>query len=156
MLICYAKGLGMPGESERQATIRWGSRRMAVTQDHLLRQIKPPGGLCLAMDVVPVRAALCGQPATLDPKLAPAQVEPAECLECLLHGPLGAQPCEQLRYNLLLKWFLDLNIEDEPFHPTTFTKNRERLLLKEVVREARRQRLHSTEHFTVDGTLLEA
>ena len=73
------------------------------------------------------------------------------------------QFCEQLRYNLLFKWFLDLNVEDELFHPTTFTKNRERLLeadaarvlLKEVVREARRRRL-SADHFTVDGTLLDA
>ena len=81
------------------------------------------------------------------------------------------QFCEQLRYNILFKWFLDLNVEDEPFHPTTFTKNRERLLeaypyssqgqaaarvlLKEVVKEARRRRLLSAEHFTVEGTLLE-
>ena len=73
------------------------------------------------------------------------------------------QFCEQLRYNILFKWFLDLNV-DEPFHPTTFTKNRERLLeadavrllLKEVVRAARRRRLLSADHFTVDGTLLEA
>ena len=55
-------------------------------------------------------------------------------------------------------------MEDEPFHPTTFTKNRERLreeeaarvLLKEVVREARRRWLLSADHFTVDGTLLDA
>ena len=74
------------------------------------------------------------------------------------------QFCEQLRYNLLFKWFLDLNVEDEPFHPTTFTKNRERLLeadaarvlLKEVVKEARRRRLLSQDHFSVDGTLLDA
>ncbi len=74
------------------------------------------------------------------------------------------QFCEQLRYNLLFKWFLDLNVEDEPFHPTTFTKNHERLmdadaarlLLKEVVKEARRRRLLSQDHFSVDGTLLDA
>ncbi len=50
--------------------------------------------------------------------------------------------CEQLRYNLLFSWFLDWNVEDEPFRPTTFTKNFERLLdadaarvlLKEVVK----------------------
>ena len=74
------------------------------------------------------------------------------------------QFCEQLRYNLLFKWLLDLNVEEEPFHPTTFTKNRERLLeadaarvlLKEVVKEARRRWLLSADHFTVDGTLLEA
>ena len=74
------------------------------------------------------------------------------------------QFCEQLRYNLLFKWFLDLNVEDEPFHPTMFTKNRERLLeadaarvlLKEVVKEARRRRLLSPDYFSVDGTLLDA
>ncbi len=47
-------------------------------------------------------------------------------------------------------------MEGEPFHPTTLTKNRERLLLKEVVREARRQRRLSADHFTADGTLLDA
>ncbi len=59
---------------------------------------------------------------------------------------------------------MDLNVEDEPFQPTTFTKNRERLLeaeaervlLKEVLREARRCRLLSADHFTVDDTLLDA
>ena len=44
------------------------------------------------------------------------------------------QFCEQLRYNLLFKWFLYLNVEDEPFHPTTFTKNRERLLDADAAR----------------------
>ncbi len=74
------------------------------------------------------------------------------------------QFCEQLRYNLLFKWFLDLNVEDEPFNATTFSKNRERLLEAEVARaffaevvdEAGRRRLLSDEHFSVDGTLLEA
>ena len=55
------------------------------------------------------------------------------------------QFCKQLRYNILFKWFLELNVEDEPFHPTTFTKNRERLMeadaarvsLKGVVRQVR-------------------
>ena len=73
------------------------------------------------------------------------------------------QFCEQLRYNLLFKWFLDLNVEDEPFNATTFSKNRERLLeaevarafFSEVVAEAGRRRLLSEEHFSVDGTLLE-
>ena len=74
------------------------------------------------------------------------------------------QFCERLRYDLLFKWFLDLNISDEPFDASTFSKNRERLpevdaaraFFAEVVAEARRRRLLSAEHFTVDGTLLEA
>ena len=74
------------------------------------------------------------------------------------------QFCEQLGYNLLFKWFLDLNVDEEPFDASTFSKNRERLLeadvarafLAEVVAEARRRRLLSADHFSVDGTLLEA
>ena len=72
--------------------------------------------------------------------------------------------CEQLDYNLLFRWFLGMNPVEPSFDPTTFTKNRERLLqhrvgqtlFDEVVLEADRQGLLSDEHFTVDGTLIEA
>ena len=72
--------------------------------------------------------------------------------------------CEQLDYNLLFRWFLDMNVIEPSFDATTFTKNRERLLrhgvgqalFGEVVLEADRQGLLSDEHFTVDGTLIEA
>src|SRR5205085_6809198 len=72
--------------------------------------------------------------------------------------------CERLNYDLLFKWFLDLPIEAAAFDPTTFTKNRERLLSHEiadrffaaVVRQAQLRRYVSSEHFSVDGTLLEA
>ena len=45
------------------------------------------------------------------------------------------QLCEQLRYNLLFKWFLDMNIGDEPFDHSVFTKNRERLMNHDVARQ---------------------
>ena len=72
--------------------------------------------------------------------------------------------CEQLDYNLLFRWFLDMNPIEPSFDATTFTKNRERLLrhgvgqalFGEVVLEAERQGLLSDERFTVDGTLIEA
>ena len=72
--------------------------------------------------------------------------------------------CEQLDYNLLFRWFLDMNLIEPSFDATTFTKNRERLLrhgvgqalFGEVVLEADRQGPLSDEHFTVDGTLIEA
>ena len=72
--------------------------------------------------------------------------------------------CERLNYDLLFKWFLDLPIDAKAFDPTTFTKNRERLLDHEiadrffaaVVRQAKLRRYVSSEHFSVDGTLLEA
>jgi transposase len=72
--------------------------------------------------------------------------------------------CQHLTYNLLFKWFLDLPIDAPAFDPTTFTKNRERLLRHEiadtflatVVEQAKLRRYVSSEHFSVDGTLLEA
>ena len=74
------------------------------------------------------------------------------------------QFCERLHYDLLFKWFLDLNIIDPAFDASTFSKNKERLLENEVARkflvvvleEARQRKLLSEDHFTVDGTLLEA
>ena len=74
------------------------------------------------------------------------------------------QFCERLTYDMLFRWFLDLNIRGGSFDQSTFAKNRTRLLAHEVtgrffgavVSEARRQRLLSEEHFSVDGTLLEA
>ena len=70
------------------------------------------------------------------------------------------QFCERLQYDLLFKWFLGLNITDNAFDHSTFSKNRKRLmehdlaeaLLGEVVREARRRRLISDDHFSVDGS----
>jgi len=71
---------------------------------------------------------------------------------------------EQLQYNLLFRWFVGLSMDDPVWTPTTFTKNRERLLAGDVAQaffaavtaQARDARLLSDEHFTVDGTLLEA
>ncbi len=72
--------------------------------------------------------------------------------------------CEQLGYNLLFKWFLDMDLESEPFDHSTFSKNRDRMLehdvsakfFRAVVGQARKKRLMSSEHFSVDGTLIEA
>ena len=72
--------------------------------------------------------------------------------------------CEELEYNLLFRWFLDMNLMERSFDPTVFTKNRNRLLehrvgqalFDEVVWEADRRGLLSDEHFSVDGTLIEA
>lgn len=70
--------------------------------------------------------------------------------------------CEQLPYNLLVRWFLDIDIEATPFDHSTFSKNRERPhdvareFFRRVVEQARAAGLMSSEHFTVDGTLIEA
>ena len=72
--------------------------------------------------------------------------------------------CEMLEYNILFRWFLEMNLEEASLDPTTFTKNRERLLAHDVARKffdavvghARAAGLLSDAHFTVDGTLIEA
>jgi transposase len=72
--------------------------------------------------------------------------------------------CERLNYDLLFKWFLDMRIDEAAFDASTFSKNRQRLLGAEVadeffaavVRQAKLRRYISSEHFSVDGTLLEA
>ena len=72
--------------------------------------------------------------------------------------------CERLNYDMLFKWFLDLPIDAVSFDPSTFSKNRQRLLdhdiadefFAAVVRQAKLRRYISSEHFSVDGTLLEA
>jgi transposase len=71
---------------------------------------------------------------------------------------------EQMEYNLLFRWFVGLSANEPVWHPTVFTKNRDRLLAGAVaeeffsliVEQARSRKLLSDEHFTVDGTLIEA
>src|SRR4029079_3293908 len=71
---------------------------------------------------------------------------------------------EQLEYNLLFRWFVGLNMDESVWVPTVFTKNRDRLLegdvaekfFAHVLAQARNANLLSDEHFSVDGTLIEA
>ena len=72
--------------------------------------------------------------------------------------------CEQLNYNLLFRWFLDMGMDEDGFVQETFSKNRERLMqhsvasvfFGKIVEQAQAAGLMSSEHFTVDGTLIEA
>ena len=72
--------------------------------------------------------------------------------------------CEQLGYNMLFRWFLDMDNAEKPFDHSTFSQNRERLLehdvagefFRAIVEEAKNAGLMSDDHFTVDGTLIEA
>jgi transposase len=98
------------------------------------------------------------------PSVPPEQLLKATVLMALYSMRSERAFCERLNYDLLFKWFLDLPIDAKAFDPTTFTKNRERLLGQEiadrffaaVVRQARLRRYLSSDHFSVDGTLLEA
>jgi transposase len=98
------------------------------------------------------------------PSIPPEKLLRAQLLQVLYTVRSERQLMEQLDYNLLFRWFVGLNMDDAVWDPTVFTKNRQRLLdgdvamafLERVVDQARRRGLLSGEHFTVDGTLLEA
>jgi transposase len=98
------------------------------------------------------------------PSIAPEKLLRALLLQALYTIRSERQLMEQLEYNLLFRWFVGLGIDDAVWSPTTFTKNRDRLLDGEIAAgffgavrlHADTARLLSHEHFTVDGTLLEA
>jgi len=98
------------------------------------------------------------------PSVPPEQLLKATVLMAMYSIRSERAFCERLNYDLLFKWFLDLPIDARAFDASTFSKNRQRLLGAEiadrffarVVAQAKLRRYVSSEHFSVDGTLLEA
>jgi transposase len=98
------------------------------------------------------------------PSIAPEKLLRALLLQVLYTVRSERMLMEQLEYNLLFRWFVGLNMDDPVWDPTVFSKNRDRLLaanvaalfFQAVLAEAKARDLVSDEHFTVDGTLLEA
>jgi transposase len=98
------------------------------------------------------------------PSIAPERLLRATLLMILFSIRSERQLMEQMNYNLLFRWFVGLEMDDAVWDVTVFTKNRERLiagevsqlLLQEVMLEARQHDLLSEEHFTVDGTPIQA
>ena len=98
------------------------------------------------------------------PSIPPEKLLRALLLQLFYTVRSERQMMEQLDYNLLYRWFVGLSMDDAMWDVTVFTKNRERLLkgnlaqvfLQKVVEQARAKDLLSDEHFTVDGTLIEA
>ena len=152
----------MRGPVERQATMLFGvTTEDFVPADHPIRKIRRL--------VDGVLAELSPQLTTLYAEGGRHSVPPEHLIKASLLMALYSirserQFCERLQYDLLFKWFLGLNITDRAFNHSTFSKNRQRFmahglaegLLGEVVREARQRRLISEDHFSVDGTLLQA
>jgi len=98
------------------------------------------------------------------PSIAPEKLLRALLLQVFFSVRSERMLMEQLNYNLLFRWFVGLNMDEEVWDATVFCKNRQRLLdgdvaqafFAQVVQQAKKQGLLSSEHFTVDGTLLEA
>lgn len=132
-----------------------------VPEDHPIRQIKPMVDKAL-LELSAVFTRMYSE--TGRPSIPPEHLLKACLLIALYSVRSERQFCERLQYDLLFKWFLDMNIIDPPFDASVFSKNKERLLKHDVAREflgtvldeAQRRKLLSEDHFTVDGTLLEA
>jgi transposase len=98
------------------------------------------------------------------PSIAPEKLLRALLLQIFYSIRSERLLMEQLDYNLLFRWFVGLNVDEKVWDPTVYTKNRDRLLegevagefFQQVLAQARQAGLVSDEHFSVDGTLIEA
>ena len=132
-----------------------------VPLNHPLRTIKRYADAALK-ELSPVFDAMYA--ADGRPSIPPERLLKASLLISLYSVRSERAFCEELDDHLLVRWFLDMNLMEPSFAPTTFTKNRERLMnhdvaarfFDEVVGLADDHHLLSDEHFTVDGTVIEA
>ena len=132
-----------------------------MPQDHPLRAIREMVDQVL-VELSPEFDRLYAR--TGRPSVPPEKLLKALLLQVLYTVRSERLLMEQLDYNLLFRWFVGLNMDDPVWDPTTFTKNRKRLLngeiaerfFEQVLAQARAQDWLSDEHFTVDATLIEA
>lgn len=129
-----------------------------VPAAHPLRSIKKLADSALA-ELSPVFDEMYAKSGR--PSVPPERLLKSMLLMALYSVRSERQFCEQLEYNLLFRWFLDMDMIESAFVATVLTHNRERLLEHEVaerffrvvVEQARAKNLMSSEHFSVDGTL---
>jgi transposase len=152
----------MRGENTKQGSmLMLMSPETVVPTDHPIRAIKKLADSVLA-SLSPTFDAMYA--AAGRPSIPPERLLKAQLLMALYTVRSERQLCEQIAYNLLFRWFLDMDMVEPTFDPTVFTKNRDRLLehdvagefFRAVVERARAGRFMSSDHFTVDGTLIEA
>ena len=152
----------MRGEDHQQSHVfSYLSPEERVRSDHPLRAIREMVDVVLSQ----LSRSFDSMYAKLGrPSIAPEKLLRAQLLQMLYSIRSERLLMEEMDYNLLFRWFVGLNADDPVWDATVFTKNRDRLLqadvakefLGEVVAQAGAKGLTSDEHFTVDGTLLEA
>jgi transposase len=152
----------MRGEDLQQHELfSYGSLEERVPSDHPLRPIRKMVDTALQEMSAGFDAIYGGEGRKSIP---PERLLRALLLQLLYSVRSERMLMEQLEYNLLFRWFVGLAANEPVWHPTVFTKNRDRLLegavaeefFSLVVEQARARKLLSEEHFTVDGTLIEA
>jgi len=152
----------MRGDDLKQAAMfSYISPEQRVPKDHPLRSIRSMVDGIL-VELSPRFDHLYSK--TGRPSIAPERLLRALLIQILYSVRSERMLMEQLDYNLLFRWFVGLDMDEEVWDPTVFTKNRERMLngdiaevfFEQVLDRARGYGLLSDEHFTVDGTLVEA
>jgi transposase len=152
----------MRGENGRQrAILVVFDPEQRVPKGHPLRRIKALADAALAQ----LSPRFNGMYSAVGrPSIPPERLLKASLLMALYTVRSERMFCEQLDYNLLFRWFLEMDVSEPSFDHSTFSRNRARLLehavadefFRAVVAQARALQLLSDEHFTVDGTLIEA
>jgi transposase len=152
----------MRGKDEQQLGVfSYVRPEQRIPHDHPLRQLRVMAHEALR-ELQPRFSRLYAK--TGRPSRAPEKLLRALLLQVLYSVRSERMLMEQLDYSLLFRWFVGLNLDDLIWDVTVFTKNRQRLLAGDiadaffaaVLQQARQRNLLSNEHFTVDGTLLEA
>ena len=156
------KNVGMRGSRDPQlAMLTTLSTEELIPSDHPIRKIR------IVVDAVlaELDSVFEGMYATSGRSSVPPETLLKSTVLMALYSIRSERAfCERLNYDLLFKWFLDMRIDEAAFDASTFSKNRRRLLDHEVadeffaavVRQAKLRRYVSSDHFSVDGTLLEA
>ncbi len=154
--------MNMRGNDQKQAAMfSYLTLAQRIPMDHPARQIRALVDRALERMDAELEKLYSG---TGRPSIAPERLLRATLLMILYSIRSERQLMEQMNYNLLFRWFVGLEMDDAVWDVTVFTKNRERLidgevsqkLLESVLVEARAHDLLSEEHFTVDGTLIQA
>ena len=152
----------MRGTDDKQASMfSIVSPERRIPADHPLRRIKAMADEILS-ELSTTFDAMYSEVGR--PSIPPERLLKSQILIALYSVRSDRQFCEQLDYNLLFRWFLDMNADEPTFDASSFSRNRDRLLdhdvagkfFAAVVEQARAGHLMSHDHFTVDGTLIEA
>jgi transposase len=152
----------MRGEaSKQQSMLVLRSAEDLVPKDHPLRRVKALSDAALK-ELSPVFDEMYA--AGGRDSVPPERLLKASLLMAFYSVRSERLFCEQLAYNLLFRWFLDMDMVEDPFDHSTFSKNRARLMQHDVakqffgkvVEQAQAAHLMSSDHFSVDGTLIDA
>jgi transposase len=152
----------MRGQDHQQSDIfSYLSPEQRVRQDHPLRAIRAMADLALWNMSARFDAMYAK---TGRPSIPPEKLLRAQLIQMLYSVRSERLLMEEIDYSVLYRWFVGMNLDESVWDVTVFTKNRDRLLdgdvarefLCEVVKYAKEKNLTSDEHFTVDGTLIEA